>query len=89
LRETPLLPKRLYPISEQTAGCLWQDAVDFSCYTSNCLFVYSSHGFSRLMVIEGSQSDHVSRRHQPLPQTRENHVESLSPPPGPQSSHRR
>jgi hypothetical protein len=38
LRETPLQAKRLYPISEQPAGNLWQDVVDFSCCTSNCLF---------------------------------------------------
>jgi hypothetical protein len=38
LRETPLLAKRFYPISEQTAGCLRQDVVTFSCCTSTCLF---------------------------------------------------
>src|ERR1700688_71512 len=38
LRETPLQAKRLYPVSEQPAGYLWQDVVDFSCCTSNCLF---------------------------------------------------
>lgn len=89
LRETPLQAKRLYPISEQPAGYLWQDVVDFSCCTSNCLFSILINVAFEADGLEGAQSDQASRHHQPLPQTRENHVELAVAPLCPRSSHRR
>jgi hypothetical protein len=87
LRETPLQAKRLYPISEQPAGYLWQDVVDFSCCTSNCLFSILINELFEADGLEGAQSDQASRHHQPLPRQGRTMSNLLSPL-CPHSSHR-